>query len=214
MKNIAILGTRSLSIELCSIIDEVDGHHVTGFVENWDKDQMPSVLEGRPVYWIDDLESLPRGTQFIGGLATTFRDRFVRDVEQKFHQPTFATIIHPTAHFSLPAIAGEGTFIGVGSIIGSHTSLGKHVLVNRGVLIGHHTTIGDYVTINPGANIAGKISIGSHTYIGMGAVIIDKLKIGNHAVIGAGAVVTKDVPDNVLVVGVPGRIVKENIEGK
>ncbi len=214
MKNIVILGTRSFSIELCSIIEEIDGHTVTGFVDNWDRDQMPSTLDGRPVYWIDDIGSLPHDTHFIGGLSTTLRNRFIHEVEQRIPRPTFATIVHPTAHFSPPAGAGEGTFIGVGTIIGSHTRLGRHVLVNRGVLIGHHTIIGDYVTINPGANVAGKVSIGSHTYIGMGAVIIDQLKIGSHTVIGAGAVVTKDVPDNVLVVGVPARIVKENIEGK
>jgi acetyltransferase-like isoleucine patch superfamily enzyme len=48
----------------------------------------------------------------------------------------------------------------------------------------------------------------------MGAVVIDHITIGSHSVIGAGAVVTKDVPDHVLVVGVPARIVKEGIAGK
>jgi serine acetyltransferase len=48
----------------------------------------------------------------------------------------------------------------------------------------------------------------------MGASVIDHINIGSHSVIGAGAVVIRDVPDHVLVVGVPARIVKEGIEGK
>ncbi len=214
MNNVVILGTGSFSAELCSIIEEIDDYTVVGFVDNWDRDRMPSTLEGRPVYWIDEIGTLPGDVCFIGGLSTTFRSRFIHQIKEGLPRSSFATIIHPTAHLSVPSRVDEGTFIGVGTIVGSHTRLGGHVLVNRGVLIGHHTEIGDYVTINPGANIAGKISVGNHTYIGMGAVIIDQLKIGNHVVVGAGAVVTNDVPDNVMVVGVPARIVKENIEGK
>jgi acetyltransferase-like isoleucine patch superfamily enzyme len=48
----------------------------------------------------------------------------------------------------------------------------------------------------------------------MGAIIMDHLNIGAHSVIAAGAVVTSDVPDHVQVMGIPARIVKENIEGK
>jgi acetyltransferase-like isoleucine patch superfamily enzyme len=63
-------------------------------------------------------------------------------------------------------------------------------------------------------NIAGNCRIGAHTYVGIGATVIDGIKIGRHCVIGGGAVVTKDLPDRVLAVGVPAKIVKEGIEGK
>ena len=70
------------------------------------------------------------------------------------------------------------------------------------------------VTISPGANIAGRITIGDGTYVGMGAIILDSLKIGSGSVIGAGSLVTKDVPDNVQVMGVPARITKKGVEGR
>jgi len=45
-------------------------------------------------------------------------------------------------------------------------------------------------------------------------VVLDHLSVGARSIVGAGAVVTRDVPDNVQVVGVPARIVKENVAGK
>jgi acetyltransferase-like isoleucine patch superfamily enzyme len=46
------------------------------------------------------------------------------------------------------------------------------------------------------------------THIGIGAAVLPGIKIDKNSVVGAGAVVTKDVPDNVTVVGVPARVNK------
>ena len=50
-------------------------------------------------------------------------------------------------------------------------------------------------------------TIGSRVYIGPGAKIIGNIQIGNNVAIGANAVVTKDVPDNAVVAGIPARII-------
>jgi acetyltransferase-like isoleucine patch superfamily enzyme len=52
------------------------------------------------------------------------------------------------------------------------------------------------------------IIIGDDVWIGANAVILPGVTIGNHCVIAAGAVVTKDVPDNTLVGGVPAKVIK------
>ena len=54
--------------------------------------------------------------------------------------------------------------------------------------------------------------IGKKCFIGANAIIMPGLKIGNHCIVGAGAVVTKDIPDNCIVVGNPAKIIKENIK--
>mgnify|MGYP000408262092 CR=1 FL=1 len=51
--------------------------------------------------------------------------------------------------------------------------------------------------------------MGVGVYVGIGATVIDHITIGAGSVIGAGAVVTKDLPDRVLAVGVPAKVVKE-----
>lgn len=58
------------------------------------------------------------------------------------------------------------------------------------------------------ADIFGKIEIGNNVHIGMNAIIMPGVKIGNNCVVGCGAVVTKAVPDNSVVVGVPARVIK------
>lgn len=54
------------------------------------------------------------------------------------------------------------------------------------------------------------VVIGDNVWIGGGAIILPGVTIGNNAVIGAGSVVTKDIPDNVIAVGNPCRVIKEN----
>ena len=53
----------------------------------------------------------------------------------------------------------------------------------------------------------GKIYVGEHTFIGTGAIIMPGVTIGKRCVIGAGAVVTKDIPNNSVVVGVPAKVI-------
>jgi acetyltransferase-like isoleucine patch superfamily enzyme len=49
--------------------------------------------------------------------------------------------------------------------------------------------------------------------VGAGAVVLPELSIGSNSVVGAGAVVTKDVPDNCLVLGVPAKVTRTGIAG-
>lgn len=212
IKPLLILGTRTLAVEVADLASEIPDFELMGFVENMERQKCDEKLDGSPVFWVDDLPDLSETHWAVCALSTTHRSRFIKQVAN--FGIRFATLVYPSARISSRSSVGEGTIISAGVIIASHTLLGRHVLVNRGALVGHHTEIGDYVTIQPGANIAGACRIGEATYIGMGALVLDHIKIGAHSIVGAGAVVNKDVPDHVQVVGVPARIVKENISGR
>ena len=212
VRPLLILGTRTLAIEVADFVSEIPGFQLMGFVENEDRQRCRDKLENLPILWVEELASLAATHWAACALATTRRSRFTSQAAALGIR--FATLVHPTARISRTSTLGEGTIISPGVIIASHTRLGRHVFVNRGALIGHHTEIGEHVTIHPGANIAGKCRIGPATYVGMGALVLDGLTVGTQTVIGAGAVVTRDVPDCVQVVGLPAKIVKEDIRGK
>ena len=90
-------------------------------------------------------------------------------------------------------------------------SIGNGVSILPEVLITdiEHEYIPDKSLRNTGLNV-GSVEIGDFTVIGMGARILGhrNIKIGKNAVVGANAVVTRDVPDNAVVAGVPAQIVK------
>ncbi len=75
--------------------------------------------------------------------------------------------------------------------------------------------IGDNVTIGHSSIIHG-CSIGNNSLIGMGSVILNGVKIGNNTLIGAKTLITqnKEIPDGVLVLGNPGRIIRKLTESE
>jgi sugar O-acyltransferase (sialic acid O-acetyltransferase NeuD family) len=121
-----------------------------------------------------------------------------------------STIISNSAQIAtLDVKVGIGTTILANSILEIGVSIGKGCLINLNVLITHDCRIGDFSEISPGAIVLGECSIKEQVFIGAGAIIMPKLTVGKNAIIGAGSVITKDVPDNSIVFGVPGKIKPE-----
>ena len=95
-----------------------------------------------------------------------------------------------------------------GVVITSSVSIGKGCLLNPNVTVSHDSTLGAFVEASPGAKVTGNCQIGDFSFLGTNSSILPKVKIGKNVVVGAGAVVTKDVPDNCMVAGVPAVIKK------
>lgn len=87
---------------------------------------------------------------------------------------------------------------GVG--VSPRCTIGRNCTINGGVFLGD---------VNRGAH-AGAPSIGDDVFIGAGAKIIGRITVGSNVAIGANAVVTKDVPDNAVVGGVPATVLSLN----
>jgi carbonic anhydrase/acetyltransferase-like protein (isoleucine patch superfamily) len=94
--------------------------------------------------------------------------------------------------------------------VGRRANVQDNAVVHAGPRPGEDTLIGEGTTVGHGA-IIHSCTIGRYCLVGMGAVILNRAEIGERCIIGAGAVVKEDekVPGGSLVVGVPGKVVKQ-----
>jgi len=114
---------------------------------------------------------------------------------------------------------GKGTWIGAFTVIDGSGGLkiGKECDISCGVHIYTHSTVKRCITgkkfnedgtINRELIERKPVEIGDNTFIGANATIMMGVKIGNRCIIGAGSVVTKDVPSDTTVVGIPAKDIK------
>ena len=104
----------------------------------------------------------------------------------------------------------NGVIIRSGAQITNDISIGKGSLINLNCTIGHDSVIGEFVELSPSVNISGHCKIGNQTSVGSGSTILPNITIGENCKIGAGSVITKNIPANSVVVGVPGKIIKKH----
>lgn len=100
-----------------------------------------------------------------------------------------------------PIVIGRDSNIQDGSIL--HTDVGSPLTIGTGVTVGHKAMLHG-------------CTIGDNSLVGIGAVILNGARIGKNCLIGANALITegKVIPDNSLVMGQPGKVVRELDEGQ
>ncbi len=112
---------------------------------------------------------------------------------------------------------------------GHHVHFGKNVYANFNLTLvdDTHIYVGDYTMFGPNVTLAtagypilpelrekgyqynAPIHIGKNCWLGAGVVVLPGVTIGNNVVVGAGSIVTKDLPDNVVAVGNPCKVLRE-----
>ena len=107
-------------------------------------------------------------------------------------------------------IIGEHTRIGIHNTIIGPVTIGSHVNLAQGIVVTalNHNFEDTTRRIDEQGISTQPVVIGDDVWIGANAVILSGVTIGHHVVVAAGAVVTKDVPDNTLVGGVPAKVIK------
>lgn len=121
---------------------------------------------------------------------------------------TFRVFPPFSTDFGKNTIVEENVFINAGCQFQDQGG----IKIGAGALIGHNVVL---ATLNHDLNperrqicIPASINIGKNVWIGSNSTILPGVTIGDNSVVAAGAVVTKDVPENTVVGGVPARFIK------
>jgi carbonic anhydrase/acetyltransferase-like protein (isoleucine patch superfamily) len=95
-----------------------------------------------------------------------------------------------------PIVIGENSNVQDGSVL--HTDTGSPLTIGANVTVGHMVMLHG-------------CEIGDNTLVGIGSIVLNGARIGKNCLIGAGCLITegKEIPDNSLVMGAPGKVVRE-----
>lgn len=149
-----------------------------------------------------------QGNQFTLGLGNP-KLRF--ELYKKFKNigGVFTSLIHPSTNIGSYAVEiGEGCNILSGVNISNDVTIGKGCILYYNAVVTHDCNISEFVEISPSVNVLGRVKIGKFSHIGANATILPDITIGRNVVVGAGSVVTKNIPDNTLVMGVPAKKIR------
>lgn len=155
-------------------------------------------------------------------------DPSIHSIIEVFLYPSFKVklyykishFLYKKKRFIIARIISEKAKRKTGIEIHPGATIGKNLFIDHGmgVVIGETCVIGDNVTLFHGVTLGGTgkekgkrhPTIGNNVFIGSGAKILGNITIGNNVKIGANSVILESIPDNVTVVGIPGKIIKHH----
>lgn len=131
---------------------------------------------------------------------------------EKAHAHGFQLVpaLHPDAVVASSVEMGEGPTVMAGAIINADARLGDNVIVNTGAIVEHDCVIDDHAHVATGSRLASSVHVEEGALVGVGASVRQLIRIGRNAIVGAGAAVVEDVSDDVVVAGVPARIMRSS----
>lgn len=204
MNDIILVGGFHEMIEFC----EDAGYNIIGIIDN----NLVENYLGYPILGTDSDASAIYNRYPCSSLVIVPDEPLIREKLVNLYRSvgfTFATLIHPSATISRFATIGEGTIVQRGVNVSANTKIGGFCKLNTNSNVMHDSTIADFVTIAPSAVLLGHVAVGDFAYIGANSTVLPHCSIGECTTVGAGAVVTKNIPSNSVVVGVPAGNLKK-----
>lgn len=205
MRDIYIIGAGGHGKVVLDIINKSEQYQAAAFLDD-DSNLHNETINGLKVLG-GSKEALADDKAVIIAVGNNkIREKLFRMMES--NDLEIINAVHPDAVINSFVSLGEGIVIAAGAVINPNTVIEDNVIINTGVTVDHDCIIEKHVHLSPGVNLGGNVTVQKGAHVGIGAAVLPGIKIGKNSIVGAGAVVTKDVPDDVTVVGVPAKIHK------
>ncbi|HMU45274.1 MAG TPA: acetyltransferase [Chitinophagaceae bacterium] len=197
----------------------VIGHHIESFIKEkytWDiiiyyfDDKMfeKKIKNSFPLKDFDQKKF--SDFEFYIGLGykqPDFKKEIIDQLKKNNYRYPF--FVHNSSNINKSAKIGNGVVIYPNCNIGFHVEIGEGTILHNSCTVSHDSKIGSCSFLSPSVIVSGNVSIGDNTFAGSGTVFANSLKIGSNVKIGVGSVVTKDIDDNLSVIGNPASIVSD-----
>ncbi|RHV63620.1 transferase [Clostridiaceae bacterium OM02-2AC] len=211
MIEIAIIGAGGFGREVLWLISRINkinnNYKIIGFFD--DEISIDTAIGNYKVIGkIDDLKHYSESLNICVAIGNSLIRKDVICKIKCIKQFCFPNLIDPNSIVNVENL-GEGNIICANNICTIDYKIGNFNIINLSCTIGHDAILKDFITIYPNVNISGSVSIENLCEIGTGTKIIQGLKIGCNSIIGAGAVINKNIPSNVVAVGVPAVVIKQ-----
>lgn len=203
MKKLILIGAGGHAKSVADSINKSE-YELCGFIDSNKK----GTHMGLPI-WGTDLEDIPNYEEYcyfvsIGDVG--YRKLWFDRIRNR--RLSIINIIDSSAIISSGVKMGIGNFVGKMAVINADAEIGNNNVINTKALIEHECKVGDHNHLSTNSVINGNVIVGNSVFLGSSSVCNGQLKIGSNAIIGSGSVIIKDVPENVIVVGVPARVIK------
>ena len=153
-----------------------------------------------------DLSHFDHDAVFVGIGDNQTRARLFTELASAQEQAI--SIVHPGSILAPTVEMSTGVLVCAGAIVNTGATIGNDTIINTGASVDHHCAVGDHCHVGPGVRLGGGVQIGAGTLLGIASVVTPGRRVGEWSIIGAGSVVTRDLPDRVVAVGVPARVIK------
>lgn len=179
------------------IVDSHPGPHSPG---------LPEVL-GVPVLGGNECLAGLRRNGVEAAVVALGDNRLRQEIGERLMGQGFVlpAVVHPSALVSPTATIEAGAVVMARAVVGTRARIGRFAIVNTGAIVEHDNDVGVAAHVAPGASLAGNVHVGAGALVGVGSAVRPGICIGAGAVVGAGSAVVADVPDCMVVGGVPAR---------
>lgn len=216
-KKVLIYGASTGAKQILDIIRSGERYNIIGIVDDnkdlWGKSVESFIVLGDFEWLKKRFEEKPDFSVMISSHSTN-REKIFRKIKENIPAMEMPPIIDCRAVLLSGVKVGEGSLIEAGVVLGHEVEIGRNVILNLGAKMSHNCIVGDHSHIAIGASISAAVVIGENVFVGAGAAVNPGVTIGKNSIISPNSAVLHDVPENVVISGVPGKVVGESKRGK